>query len=104
MEFSIKFSQDGPLYGEGPQVVISKNIVFLSLIFEFVFSNNEEPDQMRLNAAFYPLNAAFVWVIIVCQNTHSTKVTIQLFNQVQCFISKNLLWFPPINPLYMGNA
>ena len=47
------------MYIEGSQVVIHKNIVFLSLKIDFVL-NNADPDEML----------HFIWVCTVCQSIH----------------------------------
>ena len=50
MEFSIKFytvkSRRSIVYIKGPQVIISKTIVFLSLKINFVLANSADPDEM----------------------------------------------------------
>ena len=42
------------VYIEGSQVIISKNILFLSLRLniDFVLANSTDPDEMQHNAAF----------------------------------------------------
>ena len=41
------------LYIEGSQVIISKNIVFLSLMIDFVPTNSADPDEMPHFVAFH---------------------------------------------------
>ena len=57
MEFSIKLhiimSEWCIVYIVGSQVIISKNIVFLSLKIEYVIANSTDPDEMPHNAAFH---------------------------------------------------
>ena len=38
---------------EGSQIIISKNIVFLSLKIDFVLANSEDPNEMLHHAAFH---------------------------------------------------
>ena len=58
MEFSIMFytvkSGCSIIYFKEPQVIISKNIVFLSLNIDFVLANSADPDKMLNFAAFHP--------------------------------------------------
>ena len=57
MEFSIEF--DTVKLGwsiiciEGPQVIISKNMLYLSQKMNFVLGNSADPDEMPHNAAFH---------------------------------------------------
>ena len=57
MEFPIKFdtvkSGWSIVYIEGSQVLISKNIIFLSLKISYVFPNSADPDEMQHYAAFH---------------------------------------------------
>ena len=57
MEFSIKFvtvkSGWSIICIKGSQVIISKNIVFLSLKIDFVLANSADPDEMQPSAAFH---------------------------------------------------
>ena len=57
MGFSIKLhtikSGWSILYIKGPQVIISKNIFFLSLKIDFVLVNSVDPNEMLHNAAFH---------------------------------------------------
>ena len=46
-------SQNGSLYIEGSHVIISKNIVFLSLMIDFVLANSADPGKMPHYAAFH---------------------------------------------------
>ena len=41
------------IYIEGSQVIISKNIVFLSLRIDFVLANSADPDEMPHYVAFH---------------------------------------------------
>ena len=50
----IQLSQDGPLYIlRGLHVIISKNIIFLSLKIDFVIANSADPDEMQPYAVFH---------------------------------------------------
>ena len=57
MEFSIKLhtikSGWSNVYFEGTKVIISKNILFLSLKIDFVTANSADLDEMPLHAAFH---------------------------------------------------
>ena len=57
MELPIKFdtvkSGWSIVYIEGSQVIISKNIEFLSLKIDFVLANSADPDEMPHYAAFH---------------------------------------------------
>ena len=57
MEFSIRFdtvrSGWSIVYIEGPQVIISKKIVFLSLKIDFILANSADRDEMPKYVAFY---------------------------------------------------
>ena len=57
IEFPIKFdtvkSGWSIIYIEGPQVIISTKIVFLSLKIYFVLANSVDPDEMLQYAAFH---------------------------------------------------
>ena len=57
MEFSIKFDRVNAgwsnVYTEGSQVIISKNIVFLSLNINSALANSADPDEMLHYAAFH---------------------------------------------------
>ena len=61
MKFSIKFdpvkSGWSIVYNEGSQVIISNNIVFLSLKIDLVFANSADLDEML----------HFIWVLALCQ-------------------------------------
>ena len=41
------------MYIEGRQIIVSKNIVFLSLKIDFVLANSADPDEMLHYAAFH---------------------------------------------------
>ena len=58
MEFSISLrtlikSGWSIVYTEGSQFIISKNIIFLSLMINFVLANSADPDEMPHYVAFY---------------------------------------------------
>ena len=57
MGYSIKFdtvkSGRSIVYIKGSQVIISKNIVFLSLMINIVLANSADPDEMPHYAAFH---------------------------------------------------
>ena len=57
MEFSIKQhtikSECSIVYMEGSQVIISKNIVFLTRKINFVLENSSDSDEMQHHAAFH---------------------------------------------------
>ena len=57
MEFSIKFdtvrSGRSIVYIEGLQVIISKNIKFLSPKIDSALANSADPNEMPLYAAFH---------------------------------------------------
>ena len=57
MEFPIKFdtakSGWSIVHIEGSQVIISKNIIFLSLKIDFVIANSVDPDEMPHYVAFH---------------------------------------------------
>ena len=57
MEFSINVdtlkSEWSIVYIEGIQVIISKNIKFLSLNMDFILANRADPDEMPLHAPFH---------------------------------------------------
>ena len=57
MEFSIKFdtvkSGWSIVYIEGSQVIISKNVVFLSLKIDCSKANSADPDEMSHYVAFH---------------------------------------------------
>ena len=57
MEFSVKFYTVKPgcsiIYFTGSPVIISKNIVFLSLKIDLVLAISADPDKMPLFAAFH---------------------------------------------------
>ena len=57
MEFPIKFDIPKPgwsiVYIQGSQVIISKNIIFLSLKIGFVLANSAYSDEMPQYAAFH---------------------------------------------------
>ena len=42
----IQVSQNGPLYIEGPDSIISKSVIFLFLNIDFVLANKADPDEM----------------------------------------------------------
>ena len=52
MEFSIK-SGWSILYIERLQIIISENIIFLSLKIDFVYANSADPDEMPHFVAFH---------------------------------------------------
>ena len=56
MEFSIKLhtikSKWSIVYIEGSRVIISKNILFLSMKIEFVLANSTDPEEMSHHVAF----------------------------------------------------
>ena len=57
MEFSIKFdtgkSERSIMYIKGSQIIISKNILFLTLKIDFVLANSADPDEMPHYASFH---------------------------------------------------